>query len=77
MNSSCGDTVKCRLDPVKAPYFDRKVRVRIYTYESQRFCDFVCIYTYESTKGLNHILKMLPFSDDFSNVCIGLRFHNF
>ena len=43
VNISCADTAKCRLDVVKAPYFDRKVRVRIYIYvqESQRFWDFL------------------------------------
>ena len=46
VNTSCGDTVKCRLDAGKSHIFDRKVRVRIYVQESQRFCDFVPIYIY-------------------------------
>ncbi len=37
VNTSWGDTVKCRLDAGKSPiYFDRKVRVRIYTYSSRK-----------------------------------------
>ncbi len=56
VNSSWGDTVKCRLDAGKAPHFDRKVRVRIYIYiyvqESQRFWDFVRIYTYERVNSI-------------------------
>ena len=58
VNTSCAGTVKCRLDAHKAPYFDRKVHVRMYIYvqESQRFWDFVRIYMYESTKGLNGII---------------------
>ena len=34
VNTLCSDTIKCRLDAGKAPYFDRKVRVRINPYES-------------------------------------------
>ena len=35
VNTSWGDTVKCLLDAGKAPYFDRKVHVSIYTYSSR------------------------------------------
>ena len=48
MNSSWADTVKCRLDAGKAPYFDRKVRVRIYTYRSRN--GFWISYVYIRTK---------------------------
>ena len=44
MNTSCGrcgDTVKCRLE---APYFDRKVRVRIYTYRSRNGLGISYVY---------------------------------
>ena len=43
-----GDTVKCLLDAGKAPYFDREVRVRIYTYRSRN--GFGISYVYIRTK---------------------------
>ena len=53
MNTSCGDTVKCRLDAGKSPIFrSQSPCTYIYVQESQRFWDFIRIYTYESTKGL-------------------------
>ena len=36
MSRAGGDTLKCPLDAGKAPYFDRKVRVRIYGYLSEK-----------------------------------------
>ena len=59
MNTSWGDTVKCLLDAGKAPYFDRKVRVRIYTYRSHNGFGISYVYTgytYESTKGLSSMV---------------------
>ena len=53
MNTSCGDTVKCRLDAAKSPIFRSQspcTYIYIYVQESQRFWDFVCIYTYERVK---------------------------
>ena len=53
MNTSCGDTVKCRLDTGKSPIFlSQSQYTYMYVQESQRFWDFVRMYTYESTKGL-------------------------
>ena len=55
VNTSCGDTVKCSLDAGKSPIFwSQSPCTYIYVQESQRFWDFVRIYTYESTKGLSH-----------------------
>ena len=59
----CGDTVKCRL----APYFDRKVRVRIYVQETQRFWDFVRNITYCSRKGLK-MKRCLQISTNYYNI---------
>ena len=54
VNSSWGDTVKYRLDAFKSPTFRlQSPCTYIYVKESQRFWDFVRIYTYESTKGLS------------------------
>ena len=48
MNTSCGDTVKCLLDAGKSPIFrSQSPCTYIYVQESQRFWDFVRIYTYE------------------------------
>ena len=53
MNTSCGDTVKCRLDAGKSPIFrSQSPCTYIYVQESQRFWDFLRIYTYESRKWL-------------------------
>ena len=44
MNTSCGDTVKCRLDGGKSPIFrSQSPCTYIYVQESQRFWDFVRI----------------------------------
>ena len=67
MNTSCGrcgDTVKCRLE---APYFDRKVRVRIYTYRSRNGLGISYVYTYESRKGLRFTPAM---SRSLSGGCV-------
>ena len=60
MNTSCSDTVKCRLDAGKSPIFRSQnpctyiyiytVYIYIYVQEAQRFWDFVRIYTYERVK---------------------------
>ena len=58
MNTSCGDTVKCRLDACKSPIFRSQspcTYINIYyVQESQRFLLFrtYILYTYKSTKGL-------------------------
>ena len=50
MNTSCGDTVKCRLDGGKSPIFrSQSPFTCIFVQESQRFLGF---RTYESQKGL-------------------------
>ena len=53
VNTSCGDTVKCRLDAGKSPIFRSQspcpdISVR----KSQRVTIFVRIYPYKSLKGL-------------------------
>ena len=50
MNTSRGDTVKCRLDAGKSPIFRSQSPCTYYVQESQRFWDFVRIYTYERVK---------------------------
>ena len=55
MNTSCGDTVKCRLDASKSRIFRSHspctyIYIYIYVQGSERFWDFVCIYTYEMVK---------------------------
>ena len=55
MNTSCGDTVKCRLDAGKSPIFRSQspcTYIYIYVQESQRFWDFVRNITYCSRNGL-------------------------
>ena len=54
MNSTCGDTVKCRLDAGKSPIF-RSQSPCTYIYIRTgvaRLWDFVRIYTYKGTKRL-------------------------
>ena len=55
MNTSCGDTVKCRLDAGKSPIFrSQSPCTYIYTYLVATVLGFrAYIYTYENTKGLN------------------------
>ena len=53
VNTSCGDTVKCRLDTGKSPIFrSQSPGTYINVQESQRFLDFVRNITYFSHKGL-------------------------
>ena len=53
VNTSCGDTVKCRLDAGKSPIFrSQSPCTYIYLQESQRFWDFLRNITYCSRKGL-------------------------
>ena len=53
MNTSCGDTVKCRLDAGKSPIFrSQSPCTDISVRKSQRVTIFVRIYPYKSLKGL-------------------------
>ena len=53
MNTSCGDTVTCRLDAGISPILrSQSPCTYIYVQESQRFWDFVRIYTYERVNML-------------------------
>ena len=62
MNTSCSDTVKCRLDAGKSPIFrSQSPCTDISVRKSQRVTVFVRIYPYESLKGLmkdTHLLLM-------------------
>ena len=62
MNTSCGDTVKCRLDTGKSPIFGSQslctytpvyIRTGVATVLGFCTCIYIYIYMYESTKGLN------------------------
>ena len=64
MNTSCGDTVKCRLHAGKSPIFrSQSPCVYIYVQESQRFWNFVRNITYCSRKGL----RISPSSERLQN----------
>ena len=66
MNTSCSDTVKCRVDAGKSPIF-RSPCTYIYVQESQRFWDFVRIYTYERVKNkMCNMLRLRRFFCDIS-----------
>ena len=53
VNTSCSDTVKCRLDAGKSPIFrSQSPCTEISVRKSQRVAVFVRIYPYESLKGL-------------------------
>ena len=76
MNTSCGDTVKCRLDAGKSPIFrSQSPCTYIYVQESQRFRDFVRIYTYESRKGLSSLCNS-PLLNSWQRNCATQFFEN-
>ena len=59
VNTSCGDTVKCRLDAGKSPIFrSQSPCTDISVRKSQRVTIFVRIYPYKSLKGLNLYLSI-------------------
>ena len=70
VNSSWADTVRCLLDAGKRPMFrSQSLCTYIYVQESQRFWDFVRIYTYESRKGLKEedVLDRTKWKNDMHN----------
>ena len=72
MNTSCGDTVKCRLDAGKSPIFrSQSPCTYIYVQESQQFWDFIRNITY--CKGLKEetwrVTTSLVLTGDNEGVC--------
>ena len=58
VNTSCGDTVKCRLDAGKSPIFrSQSPCTDISVRKSQRVTIFVRIYPYKSLKGLRALQR--------------------
>ena len=63
VNTSCGDTVKCRLDAGKSPIFrSQSPCTDISVRKSQRVTIFVRIYPYKSLKGLMTLCKSWGFT---------------
>ena len=77
VNTSCGDTVKCRLDAGKSPIFrSQSPCTDISVRKSQRVTIFVRIYPYKSLKGLRNyvVLKEIISLGPIINMqCIGFN----